>query len=94
MSLFFVGKLDPGAFRGNSGGRLGPLLRPRRSSSCRRDASGDAIPSVIAGNLAAAVLALPFAWGDLALDARGPLLVLFLGIFQLGDQLRPVREGA
>jgi drug/metabolite transporter (DMT)-like permease len=50
----------------------------------RRDASGDAIPSVILGNFAAAALALPFAWGHLGLDAKGVFLVLFLGIVQLG----------
>ncbi len=50
----------------------------------RRDASGDAIPSVIAGNLPAAALAFPFALGHLALDGRGVLLILFLGIVQLG----------
>ncbi|MGZ5427323.1 MAG: EamA family transporter, partial [Thermoanaerobaculia bacterium] len=50
----------------------------------RRDAAGDAIPSVIAGNFLAAALAFPFARGHLALDGRGILLVLFLGIVQMG----------
>ena len=84
MSLFFVGKLDPGAFRGNLVAVVSGLFFGLTILLLRRDASGDAIPSVIAGNLAAAAIALPFAWGDLALDARGALLVLFLGIFQLG----------
>ena len=39
---------------------------------------------MIAGNLLAAALALPFGLGHLALDGRGILLVLFLGIVQLG----------
>lgn len=84
MSLFFVGRLDPGAFRGNLVAVVSGLFFGLTILLLRRDASGDAIPSVIAGNLAAAALALPFAWGDLALDAKGALLVLFLGVFQLG----------
>ena len=84
MSLFFVGKLDPGAFRGNVVAVVSGLFFGLTILLLRRDASGDAIPSVIAGNLAAAALALPFAWGQLALDAKGIALVLFLGIFQLG----------
>jgi drug/metabolite transporter (DMT)-like permease len=84
MSLFFVGKLDPGALAGNVVAVVSGLFFGLTILLLRRDASGDAIPSVIAGNLAAAALALPFAWGHLALDANGALLVLFLGVFQLG----------
>jgi drug/metabolite transporter (DMT)-like permease len=84
MSLFFVGKLDPGALAGNVVAVVSGVFFGLTILLLRRDASGDAIPSVIAGNLAAAALALPFAWGHLALDAKGALLVLFLGIVQLG----------
>jgi drug/metabolite transporter (DMT)-like permease len=84
MSLFFVGRLDPGALAGNLIAVVSGLFFGLTILLLRRDASGDAIPSVIAGNLAAAALALPFAWGHLALDTRGVALVLFLGIFQLG----------
>jgi drug/metabolite transporter (DMT)-like permease len=84
MSLFFVGRLDPGAFAGNLVAVVSGVFFGLTILLLRRDASGDAIPSVIAGNLAAAALALPFAWGHLGLDARGVLLVLFLGIVQLG----------
>jgi DME family drug/metabolite transporter len=84
MSFFFVGRLDPGALRGNLVAIASGLFFGLTILLLRRDASGDAIPSVIAGNLVAAALALPFAWGHLALDARGAALVLFLGIFQMG----------
>ncbi|MEO8053915.1 MAG: DMT family transporter [Acidobacteriota bacterium] len=84
MSLFFVGKLDPGAMAGNVVAVVSGVFFGLTILLLRRDASGDAIPSVIAGNLAAAALALPFAWGHLGLDARGALLVLFLGVVQLG----------
>jgi DME family drug/metabolite transporter len=84
MSLFFVGKLDPGALAGNVVAVVSGVFFGLTILLLRRDASGDAIPSVIAGNLAAAALALPFAWGHLALDAKGIALVLFLGVVQLG----------
>ncbi|MDL2718613.1 MAG: DMT family transporter [Acidobacteriota bacterium] len=84
MSLFFLGRLDPGALAGNLVAVVSGLFFGLTILLLRRDASGDAIPSVIAGNLAAAAIALPFAWGDLALDTRGVALVLFLGVFQLG----------
>jgi len=84
MSLFFVGRLDPGALAGNLVAVLSGVFFGLTILLLRRDASGDAIPSVIAGNLFAAALALPFVWGHLALDAKGVALVLFLGIFQLG----------
>ncbi|MGA7991202.1 MAG: DMT family transporter [Thermoanaerobaculia bacterium] len=84
MSFFFVGRLDPGALAGNLMAVASGLFFGLTILLLRRDASGDAIPSVIAGNLAAAALALPFAWGRLALDARGVALVLFLGIVQMG----------
>ncbi len=84
MSLFFVGRLDPGALAGNLVAVLSGVFFGLTILLLRRDASGDAIPSVIAGNLAAAALALPFAWGQLALDERGVALVLFLGVFQMG----------
>jgi drug/metabolite transporter (DMT)-like permease len=84
MSFFFVGRLDPGALRGNLVAVASGLFFGLTILLLRRDASGDAIPSVIAGNLAAAAIALPFAWGQLALDAKGVALVLFLGIVQMG----------
>jgi DME family drug/metabolite transporter len=84
MSLFFVGRLDPGALTGNLVAVVAGFFFGLVILLLRRDAAGDAIPSVIAGNFLAAALAFPFARGHLALDGRGILLVLFLGIVQLG----------
>lgn len=84
MSLFFVGRLDPGALEGNLVAVVAGFFFGLVILFLRRDAAGDAIPSVIAGNFLAAALALPFAFDHLALDGRGILLVLFLGIVQLG----------
>jgi drug/metabolite transporter (DMT)-like permease len=84
MSLFFVGRLEAGALAGNLMGVLAGVFFGFTILCLRRDATRDAIASVLAGNLLAALLALPFAWGNLALDARGLLLVLFLGVVQMG----------
>jgi len=84
MSLFFVGRLDPGALAGNLVAAVSGFFFGLVILMLRRDALGDAIPSVIAGNLLAAALALPFGLGHLALDGRGILLILFLGVVQLG----------
>ena len=84
MSFFFVGRLDPGALAGNLVAVVSGFFFGLTILMLRRDASGDAIPSVIAGNLLAAALACPLAWGHLGLDGHGILLVLFLGIVQLG----------
>ncbi len=84
MSLFFVGRLDRGALAGNVVGVLSGVFFGATVLLLRRDANRDAMVSVMAGNLLAAAIALPFAAGSLALDARGVLLVLFLAVFQLG----------
>jgi drug/metabolite transporter (DMT)-like permease len=84
MSLFFVGRLEPGALAGNLVAVVSGLFFGLTILLLRRDASGDALPSVIAGNLLAAALAFPLARGHLALDGRGILLVLFLGVVQMG----------
>jgi DME family drug/metabolite transporter len=84
MSLFFVGRLERGALAGNLMGVLSGVFFGGTILFLRRDATRDAIPSVLAGNLLAAAVALPFAWGRLGLDAKGLALVLFLGIVQMG----------
>jgi drug/metabolite transporter, DME family len=96
LSLFFVGKVDPGAAAGNlvgvfSGVAFGlTMLFMRRDA--RHGAQHDAVASTLLGNLIAAGVSLPFALG-----AFGPLLagpgaqlgkavfgLLWLGIVQIG----------
>ncbi len=84
MSLFFVGKLGAGTLEGNLVGVLSGVFFGGVILFLRRDTSRDAMASVLLGNLVAAALALPFAWGHLALDAKGAALVLFLGVVQMG----------
>lgn len=84
MSLFFVGRLEAGQLAGNLVAVLSGVFFGGTVLLLRRDTSRDAIASMIAGNLLAALLALPFVFRDLALDARGVGIVLFLGIVQMG----------
>ncbi|MGE5347073.1 MAG: DMT family transporter [Acidithiobacillales bacterium] len=84
MTLFFVGKLEAGALAGNVVGVFSGLFFGGVILFLRRDTSRDAMASVLLGNLLAALFALPFARGRLALDAKGVLLVLFLGVVQMG----------
>jgi drug/metabolite transporter (DMT)-like permease len=84
MSLFFVGKLDGGQLAGNLMGVVSGVFFGLTVLLLRRDQSRDAMASVFLGNLLAAAIALPFAWGNLALDAKGFAVVAFLGIVQMG----------
>src|SRR5205823_123069 len=89
MSLFFVGKMEAGAAAGNALGIASGVFFALAIVLLRREAkagSGDALPSVTLGNLLAAGLTLP--WAMLALpqmtSLRGLLVLLYLGIIQLG----------
>ena len=84
MSLFFVGRLDAGHLAGNLMGIVSGVFFGLTVLLLRRDQSRDAMASVFLGNLFAGAVALPFAWGRLALDARGLAVVLFLGVVQMG----------
>lgn len=84
MSLFFVGRLDGGAFAGNVLGIASGLFFGLTVLLLRRDTSRDALASVLLGNLLATLLSLPFAWGKLAVDGKGLALVAYLGIVQMG----------
>ncbi len=84
MSLFFVGRLEAGHLAGNLMGIVSGVFFGLTVLLLRRDQSRDAMASVFLGNVLAAAIALPFAWGRLALDAKGLAVVAFLGIVQMG----------
>lgn len=84
MSLFFVGRLEGGHLAGNLMGVVSGVFFGLTVLLLRRDQSRDAMASVFLGNVLAAAIALPFAWGNLALDAKGLAVVAFLGIVQMG----------
>jgi drug/metabolite transporter (DMT)-like permease len=84
MSLFFVGRLEAGHLAGNLMGVVSGVFFGLTVLLLRRDQSRDPMASVFLGNLLAGAIALPFAWGNLALDAKGFAVVAFLGIVQMG----------
>jgi drug/metabolite transporter, DME family len=87
MSLFFVDKLEAGQLAGNLIATLSGVFFAFTVLLIRRDAksgSGDAIPSTTLGNVLAALGTAPFAADLLHLSAVGALVLLYLGVMQLG----------
>src|SRR3954468_24471529 len=89
MSLFFVGKVETGQFAGNLLGVVSGVFFAFAVVLIRRDAKGgreNALPSATLGNLLAAGLTLPWALQAVPqmTSARGSLVLLYLGIVQLG----------
>jgi DME family drug/metabolite transporter len=87
MSLFFVDKLEAGQLAGNLLATLSGVFFALTVLLIRRDAksgSGDAIPSTTLGNVLAALGTAPFAADLLHVSAIGALVLLYLGVMQLG----------
>jgi len=87
MSLFFVDKLEAGQLAGNLLATLSGVFFALTVLLIRRDAktgSGDAIPSTTLGNVLAALGTAPFAADLLHVSAVGALVLLYLGVMQLG----------
>src|SRR5204862_5238632 len=89
MSLFFVGKVEPGQAIGNVVAIASGVFFALAIVLLRRDAkggTGDALPSTTLGNLLAAALTAPWAWqaAPSMLSLQGVAVLLYLGIVQLG----------
>jgi drug/metabolite transporter (DMT)-like permease len=87
MALFFVDKLEPGQLAGNVIATASGVFFALTVLFIRRDAKsgkGDAMPSMTLGNLIAAIGTAPFAGELLHLSGRGVLVLLYLGVMQLG----------
>jgi len=88
MALFFVGRVEPGQFWGNVLGALSGIAYALTIVLLRRDAkegARDAMPSTVLGNLIAAVITLPFAArGFAGITVQGALVLLYLGVVQMG----------
>jgi DME family drug/metabolite transporter len=87
MSLFFVDKLETGQLAGNVLGAVSGVFFALTVLFLRRDAksgAGDAIPSTTLGNVFAAVGTVPFAGALAHLSGTGVLVLVYLGVMQLG----------
>jgi len=87
MSLFFVDKLEAGQLAGNLLATLSGVFFAFTVLLIRRDAkdgSGDAIPSTTLGNVLAALGTAPFAGALLHVSTAGALVLVYLGVMQLG----------
>ena len=87
MALFFVDKLEAGQVAGNLIAVASGVFFAFTVLFIRRDAktgSGDAMPSMTLGNLLAAAATAPFAGALLHVSTRGALVLLYLGVMQLG----------
>jgi drug/metabolite transporter (DMT)-like permease len=86
MSLFFVGKVEAGQATGNTLAVLSGVFFAFTIVLLRRDAKrgqNDALPSTTLGNLIAALCTLPWAL-HAPFSGRGALVLLYLGVVQLG----------
>ena len=87
MSLFFIDKLEAGQLAGNLLATVSGVFFALTVLLIRRDAKGgegDAIPSTTLGNVLAAVGTAPFAGALLHLSGTSVLVLLYLGVMQLG----------
>jgi drug/metabolite transporter (DMT)-like permease len=87
MGLFFVDKLEAGQLAGNMIAVASGVFFAFTVLFIRRDeksGTGDAMPSMTLGNLLAAAATAPFAGALLHVSARGALVLLYLGVMQLG----------
>ena len=88
MSLFFVGKLEPGQLLGNVLGAVSGVFFALTILFLRRDSvtgAGDPLPSMTLGNLVGVGLALPFCFRDFGqLLPLGVGALLYLGLVQMG----------
>jgi drug/metabolite transporter (DMT)-like permease len=87
MSLFFVGKVETGQALGNVLGIVSGVFFAFAVVLLRRDAKSGrdvALPSTALGNFIAAAVALPWAVKALPISATGTMVLLYLGIVQLG----------
>lgn len=84
MAIFFVDQLGGGRLAGDALGLVSGVFYGGTVLFLRRDRTGDALASVLVGNLVAALVALPFAGDALAPTARDLALTAYLGVVQMG----------
>lgn len=83
MALFFVGRFETRGMSGNVMALISSVFFAALVLAMRRE--NQAAESAITwGNVAVAAALLPFVANDLALTSRSLLVLLFLGLFQIG----------
>jgi drug/metabolite transporter (DMT)-like permease len=83
MALFFVGRLETRGMTGNAMALVSSVFFAALILCLRRENQA-AQSAIIWGNLALAVALLPFVRHDLALTTRSFVVLLLLGLFQIG----------
>ncbi len=88
MGLFFADELRLTSVLGNLVGVFSGVCFAGVALLLRKQKAGSAVESIILGNLLAFVIGLPFLAPAPALPARGWLMLLVLGVVQLGLSYR------
>ncbi len=88
MGLFFADELRLTSVLGNLVGVFSGVCFAGVALLLRKQKAGSAVESIILGNLLAFVIGLPFLATAPALPARGWLMLLVLGVVQLGLSYR------
>jgi DME family drug/metabolite transporter len=83
MALFFVGKFEPRGMAGNLMALLSSVFFAGLILALRRE-NQSAQSAVTWGNVVLSLALLPFVADDLALTTTSFLILLFLGVFQIG----------
>src|SRR5262245_2393878 len=84
LVLFFVGEFDPRSRAGNLVALLSGLFYASLVLSLRRERDLGAEAAVTYGNVLAAVALLPFAGPPFGVSLRSAVILLFLGVVQIG----------
>ena len=83
MALFFVGRFEPRGMSGNLMALVSSVFFAALILSLRLE-NRAAESAITWGNLALAAILLPFVWSDLRLTAKSLIVLLFLGVVQIG----------
>lgn len=83
MALFFLGRFDSSSRAGDAVALLSGVFYAALVLTLRRERGAGAEAAVAWGNVATAVVLLPFVASDLSLGPRSAGVLLLLGVFQL-----------
>ncbi|HVR43406.1 MAG TPA: DMT family transporter [Thermoanaerobaculia bacterium] len=84
MALFFVEKFDARGMAGNLFALLSSVFFGLLVVSLRAERDASAEAAVTWGNVLVAAALLPFVAGELRIDFHSSILLIFLGVFQIG----------